>query len=232
MTTTSLTTFSFNTNTLRVVEISGAPWFVAADVCRVLGIKNTSHALSKLGSDEQTLVQNDTQKSRQAPYWKAVSESGLYKLIMRSDKPVARSFQDWVTRDVLPAIRKDGAYVIGEEKVSAGEMTEDELVLQVVAILQKKVARLAAERDNLKVEVEQHLRFVTVDEWRALNHLYLVHADRVRMGQTASSLCRQRQIEIRKQQRTVHTQVGPRTAVVHEYPFEILEEVAQFVLAA
>ncbi len=43
-----------------------------------------------------------------------VSESGLYKLIMRSDKPAARAFQDWVTRDVLPAIRKDGGYIMGE----------------------------------------------------------------------------------------------------------------------
>lgn len=43
-----------------------------------------------------------------------ISESGLYKLIMRSDKPQARDFQDWVTRVVLPAIRKDGAYIMGE----------------------------------------------------------------------------------------------------------------------
>lgn len=56
-----------------------------------------------------------------------ISESGLYKLIMRSDKPEARRFQDWVTREVL-AIRKDGAYVAGEEKVKTGEMTEDELI--------------------------------------------------------------------------------------------------------
>jgi len=48
---------------------------------------------------------------------KMVSESGLYKLIMRSDKPQAKAFQDWVTRSVLPAIRKDGMYVMGEEKM-------------------------------------------------------------------------------------------------------------------
>jgi|GEM_PF-6970342 Prophage antirepressor len=49
-----------------------------------------------------------------------ISESGLYKLVMRSDKPEAREFQDWVTREVLPAIRKDGMYVAGEEKVKTG----------------------------------------------------------------------------------------------------------------
>jgi prophage antirepressor-like protein len=51
---------------------------------------------------------------------------------MRSDKPQARLFQDWVTRDVLPAIRKDGAYIMGEEKVATGEMSEDEFVLKVI----------------------------------------------------------------------------------------------------
>ena len=48
---------------------------------------------------------------------KLINESGLYKLIMRSDKAEAKAFQDWVTRDVLPAIRKDGGYIDGEEKV-------------------------------------------------------------------------------------------------------------------
>lgn len=56
-----------------------------------------------------------------------ISESGLYKLIMRSDKPQARAFQDWVTCDVFPAIRKDGIYVMGEEKVHSGELNEDVL---------------------------------------------------------------------------------------------------------
>ncbi len=50
-----------------------------------------------------------------------MAEPGLYRLIMRSDKPEAREFQTWVTRDVLPAIRKDGGYVMGEEKVRTGK---------------------------------------------------------------------------------------------------------------
>jgi prophage antirepressor-like protein len=58
-----------------------------------------------------------------------VSKSGLYKLIMRSDKPQARAFQDWVTRVVLPAIRKTGGYVVGEEKVAAGELADRPCVL-------------------------------------------------------------------------------------------------------
>ena len=80
-----------------------------------------------------------------------VSESGLYKLIIRAHperNAAVRAFQDWVTRDVLPAIRKDGAYVMGEEKVATGEMSEDEFVLKAMGILQGKVERLRVERDE------------------------------------------------------------------------------------
>lgn len=67
----------------------------------------------------------------------------------RSYKPEAKAFQDWVTRVVLPAIRKDGAYVLGEEKVVTGEMDEDELVLKALGILQRKTERLTLERDRI-----------------------------------------------------------------------------------
>lgn len=74
-----------------------------------------------------------------------ISESGLYKLIMRSDKPEARRFQDWVTRDDLPAIHKDGAYIIGKEKIATGEMDEGAFALKAIEILQRKIDRLKAE---------------------------------------------------------------------------------------
>ena len=118
--------FSFTDQAVRVVTIDGKPWFVAADVCRVLGYNvkadgtvNTNNALRPLRDDEVSsrLISEIGGKPN-----KVISESGLYKLIMRSDKPEARDFQRWVTRDVLPAIRKDGGYVMGEEKVATGEM--------------------------------------------------------------------------------------------------------------
>ncbi|MGE4480819.1 BRO-N domain-containing protein [Acidocella sp.] len=83
-----------------------------------------------------------------------ISESGLYKLVMRSDNPEARQFQDWVTREVLPAIRKDGMYVKGEEKVRTGELSEDELTLMVLQRLQAKVECLKDERDELAAKVD------------------------------------------------------------------------------
>jgi len=86
------------------------------------GYVNITDATRKLAAEEVVLekIENSRQKTR------LVSESGLYRLIGRSDKPEARKFQDWVNGDVLPAIRKDGAYILGEEKVATGEMSEDD----------------------------------------------------------------------------------------------------------
>ena len=142
----NLTTFDFNSLPVRVLEQDGEPWFVATDVCKALGIKNPSIAVKPLGNDEWSKA-NLGQRGLGAVL--IVSESGLYKLVMRSDKPEARAFQDWVTKTVLPAIRKDGAYVMGEEKVATGEMSEDELVMKAMSIMQAKVERLKAERDGM-----------------------------------------------------------------------------------
>lgn len=144
-----LTTFNFNALPIRVVEREGEPWFVAADVCKALGITSVKDAYDRISATEKTYVGRTLLGLAPGKPMVIISESGLYKLIMRSDKPEARAFQDWVTKVVLPAIRKDGAYVMGEEKVVTGEMTEDELVLKAMSILQAKVERLKAERDGM-----------------------------------------------------------------------------------
>lgn len=105
-----LSTFDFNgIANIRVVEIDGAPWFVAADVCNVLGFKphpsgGYSRHTQRFDSIEKMLLTTNQLGSIRGHSMGAISESGLDKFIMRSDKPEARSFQDWVTRVVLPAI--------------------------------------------------------------------------------------------------------------------------------
>jgi prophage antirepressor-like protein len=148
-----LTTFTFKTAPVRVVTIDGEPWFVAVDVCRALGLATdgagVARHLTAVGRDEEQYLSRSNVNLNDVSFpnrgARCVSESGLYKLIMRSDKPQARAFQDWVTREVLPAIRKDGAYVMGEEKVATGEMSEEEFVLKAIDILQRKVERLKQE---------------------------------------------------------------------------------------
>ncbi|UTH29458.1 BRO family protein [Ectopseudomonas hydrolytica] len=103
---------------VRIVELNGQPWFVAKDVCLAIGRAWCGSSLAPLNADEKGMTLVVTPGGSQ--HLTVISESGLYKLIMRSDKPQARLFQDWVTRDVLPAIRKDGAYIMGEYRKQKG----------------------------------------------------------------------------------------------------------------
>lgn len=96
---------------VRVLGTPDAPMFVAADVCRILGIANVSDALSRLDVDEMTLVSTEGQKGRGgARSLNAVTESGMWALVLSSRKPAARAFRRWVTGEVLPAIRRTGRY--------------------------------------------------------------------------------------------------------------------------
>lgn len=103
---TELVYFDFNSNSIRVVEIDGEPWFVAADVCGVLSLTNPSMAIKALDDDEVTLSQIEGSHRKT----NIINESGLFALILRSDKPEAKPFRKWVTSDVLPTIRKTGGY--------------------------------------------------------------------------------------------------------------------------
>ena len=130
--TNAVTTFDFrttiqyptgpelNTHSIRVVDIEGNPWFVVSDVCEALGLainpangSYTNH-LYKLDKAEKTVAPVPTSLAGRSRSKSVISESGLYKLIMRSDKPQAKAFQDWVTKEVLPSIRKTGAFVTGQ----------------------------------------------------------------------------------------------------------------------
>lgn len=92
----------------RIIDRNGEPWFVLGDVCRELEIGNPSQAASTLDEDEKGIITNDTLGGAQKMV--IISESGLYSLILRSRKPEAKRFKKWVTKEVLPSIRKTGGY--------------------------------------------------------------------------------------------------------------------------
>lgn len=100
--------FDFGTQRVRVVMIDSEPWWVAADVCAVLSIGNTSAALSRL--DPEGVSQTETLTPGGHQRLNVVSEPALYELIFRSDKPAAKDFRRWVTSKVLPQIRRTGGY--------------------------------------------------------------------------------------------------------------------------
>jgi hypothetical protein len=97
-------------NDFTTIEIDGEPWFIAADVCALLDIKNVSDAISSLDDDEKTT--SVIPRGSRIVRANLINESGLYNLIFRSKKPSAKSFRKWVTKEVIPAIRKTGSFGI------------------------------------------------------------------------------------------------------------------------
>ena len=93
--------------------LEGEPWFVAADVCRALGLGNSRQTLSYLDDDEKGVITSDTLGGKQE--MSTINEPGLYSLILRSRKPEAKAFKRWITHEVIPAIRKTGGYIAGQE---------------------------------------------------------------------------------------------------------------------
>lgn len=103
--------FTFEgTEEIRAIQIDGEPWLVGKDVATILGYKNTKDALSKHVDDEDKLGSRIA-TSGQNREMTVINESGLYSLILSSKLPTAKKFKHWVTSEVLPAIRKHGAYM-------------------------------------------------------------------------------------------------------------------------
>lgn len=117
--------FAFGDNLVRIHrDENGNPWFVAKDVCRVLGLSNVTEATRSLDDDEKGSFRITEETSSQGgnPNLLIVSESGLYALVFRSRKPEARAFSKWVRADVLPALRKTGRYEMpGREGVPSNK---------------------------------------------------------------------------------------------------------------
>lgn len=130
--------------TIRALNVDGEPWFVAKDVCASLGLENSRKATASLDEDEKdTVTISDGIPGN--PNKTIVSEAGFYKLVMKSRKPEAKAFQRWVTHEVLPAIRRDGAYV-------ASDGTEDDATLMARALLaaQRTIERNRAQLDEMR----------------------------------------------------------------------------------
>lgn len=109
-----LQVFSYKGNKpVRIVEVDGEPWFVAKDVCDILGYVNVTDTLNNhLDEDERSTlaIREGTSPKGGNPNMNIINESGLYALILRSNMPKAKDFRKWVTGTVLPSIRKIGTY--------------------------------------------------------------------------------------------------------------------------
>lgn len=108
---TNITPFNFESRPVRISDRDGQTWFALADVCAILDIANVGNASARLDDDERDSIRNtDANRGRGNPDMIVISESGLFKLILRSRKPAAKRFTKWVTAEVLPSIRRSGQY--------------------------------------------------------------------------------------------------------------------------
>ncbi len=124
--------FNYEGQEVRTVMVNDEPWWVLADVCRILGINNSRDVVARLDKDEKGVGQIDPPGGKQN--MTIINESGLYNVILRSDKPEAKPFRKWVTSEVLPSIRQTGTY----STKSAAKKSPEELA----AISQRAQARL------------------------------------------------------------------------------------------
>lgn len=122
-----------------LVDSQGAPAFVAKDVCLALGISKYRDAVSTIDDDERGSVLVDTPGGKQQ--MTTVTEPGFYKLVMRSRKPEAKAFQRWVTHEVLPALRRDGGYMVARDETP--EQTMARAVLLAQATIDRQKSRIA-----------------------------------------------------------------------------------------
>lgn len=132
---------------VRAVTLKGEPWFVAADVCRALGIDRTQ--TRRLDEDEKGVYSAQTPGGHQD--MSIVNEFGLYALVLSSRKPEAKAFKRWITHEVIPSIRKTGGYIAGQET-----MDDDQLLANALMVAQRKIAERnkQLEAANAKIQAD------------------------------------------------------------------------------
>lgn len=139
-----LQAFNFNGSDVRTLVINGNPYFVGKDVATILGYKNTKDALLKHVDDEDKLG-SQIATSGQNREMKVINESGLYSLILSSKLPSAKKFKRWVTSEVLPAIRKHGAFMTNE-KIEEVLLNPDTIIKLATELKTERERRSIAEQ--------------------------------------------------------------------------------------
>lgn len=143
-----LAVFNFENSPIRtLINEQGEVYFIASDVCKVLELSNVGQALARLDEDEKSyIILNDV--STGTPKLTIISESGLYSLVLSSRKPEAKAFKKWVTSEVLPQIRKTGAYI--SKPLTPIEMLE--MQVQIAKQHEQRLANLEAKVETINTE--------------------------------------------------------------------------------
>lgn len=164
----SLLPLNFKGCTVRTVMIGNMPWFVAKDVCAALELTNPTEALKALDDDERgsLRISEGTSLKGGNPNMNIINESGLYTLIMRSNKPEARRFRKWVTSEVLPSIRATGQYTIPQlvenrlaamEKMLVDNAGRGEEIIKELAVMKDQFETMDVLQRDMLFEIQQEI---------------------------------------------------------------------------
>ena len=137
-----------NFGKVRVIEIDGTPWFIGRDVTSVLGYENGSRDLNRHVDEEDRLIYRNGTLGISNRGITVINESGLYSLILSSKLPSAKSFKRWVTSEVLPSIRKHGAYLF--DAVLKDALNSQEYAFELIEKLAAEKNKTEALHDKLE----------------------------------------------------------------------------------
>ena len=204
-----------NLGSVRTVLLNNEPWFCIKDICDILGLTNPTVVTQRLDEDEVTKFNLGSKVG----ITNFTNESGLYTLILRSDKPEAKPFRKWITSEVIPAIRKTGKY---EEKPmtsaqyllqQAQWMVEAENRMSNIENNDKSIRRL--ENNQRRTVTSTHLTVIAYANIKGIKPKSY-HAPSI--GKKATRMCRERNL-------MTGTTVDSRYGLINTYPIEVLDEI-------
>ena len=227
-----ITPFDFGGAAVRTItDSNGDPWFVVKDIMGCLGLTNTTEAVRALDEDElrsESLISDGQSRSMAL-----ISESGMYALVLRSNKPEAKVFRKWVTSEVLPQIRKTGKYSV--ENLSparqllhnAQMLVDHEDRLNVLHIEQEAIKveqqRIAISENETKAQVQALVNgedYYTVVGYANLHGIKVDTKQASKLGKRAAKLCREQGWNTGKANHPLYGEVNT-------YPREALDGVVK-----
>lgn len=159
-----------NFGTIRTVILDGEPWFVAKDVCDILGTTNPTMAMDGLEPFERTKFNLGRQGEANI-----ISESGFYTLVLRSRKPIAKPFRIWVTSEVLPAIRKTGKYIAPSKNKVESMLSDMNCNMKIVYAQINNIEEMLGEQNFMLERVVDNMTLST----RQQQQIYKAAKDRI-----------------------------------------------------
>lgn len=173
----NLIPFDYEGNQLRTVTKDNDTWFVAKDVCDILGLEQVTRAMDRLGDDERGLVKvTHPQSLNKYIDVNAVNEPGLYQLILASTKPEAKAFKRWITHEVIPQIRKTGSY--------SQPMSQVQILQQSINLLvqhEERVKRLEETQNVQKDHIADQAFAIADLEQKVTNEITLTSKEQAQI---------------------------------------------------